>query len=40
MMIVGGAAIIGGAIVGGKAGTVLIIGGSAVGLVGLWRHLQ
>jgi len=40
MMIVGGAAVLGGAIIGGKAGTVVMIGGTAVGLVGLWRYLQ
>ncbi len=39
-MIVGGAALLVGAIVGGKAGTVVMIGGAAVGLLGLWHYLQ
>lgn len=40
MMLVGGAAMAVGALVGGDAGTIIMIGGGAVGLVGLWRHLQ
>lgn len=40
MMIVGGAALIVGAIVGGTAGTIVMIVGGVIGLVGLWNYLQ
>jgi hypothetical protein len=40
MMIVGGAAFLVGAVVGGRAGTVVMIGGGILGLVGLWNYLQ
>ena len=40
MMIVGGVGVLGGALIGGKAGTVVMIGGTAVGLIGLWRYLM
>jgi hypothetical protein len=40
MMIVGGAAMIVGAVVGGKSGTVVMVGGGILGLVGLWNYLQ
>ena len=40
LMIVGGAAIVTGAVVGGSAGTVLVVGGAAVGLYGLWRYVH
>lgn len=40
MMIVGGAALIVGAVVGGKAGTIVMIGGGILGLVGLWNYMQ
>jgi hypothetical protein len=40
MMVVGGAGILLGAVVGGKAGTVVMIGGTAVGLIGLWRYVK
>jgi hypothetical protein len=40
MMIVGGAGLLVGAIVGGKAGTTLMVGGSVVGLIGLWRYVR
>ena len=40
LMIVGGAAIITGAIIGDDAGTVIIIGGAGVGLYGLYLFLQ
>jgi hypothetical protein len=40
MMLIGGAGIIVGAVVGGKAGTVVMIGGTVVGLVGLWNYLK
>ena len=40
MMIVGGAALLVGAIVGGRAGTIVMITGGVIGLVGLWNFLQ
>jgi len=40
LMIVGGAGIVAGAIVGGHAGTAMMVGGSLVGLVGLWNYLK
>jgi hypothetical protein len=40
LMIVGGAGIITGALIGGDAGTVIIIGGAGVGLYGLYLFLQ
>jgi hypothetical protein len=40
MMIVGGASLIVGAVVGGNAGTVFMVGGGIVGLLGLWNYLR
>ena len=40
LMIVGGAAILVGAVIGGDAGDIFMIGGAVVGLVGLYRYLQ
>jgi hypothetical protein len=40
MMIVGGAAVLVGAIVGGRPGDVFMIGGAIVGLYGLYKYLQ
>src|SRR5262245_11289884 len=40
MMIVGGAAILVGALIGGDPGTVIMVGGAVVGLVGLYKYLQ
>jgi hypothetical protein len=40
MMIVGGAGVLVGAIVGGRAGTAIMVGGGVVGLVGLWNYLK
>jgi hypothetical protein len=40
LMIVGGAAILVGAIVGGDAGNFFMIGGAVVGLYGLYKYLQ
>jgi hypothetical protein len=40
LMIVGGAAFLAGAIVGGDAGDVFMIGGAIVGLYGLYKYLQ
>ncbi len=39
-MIVGGAAVIVGSIVGGDGGTIIMVTGGVIGLVGLWRYLQ
>ena len=40
LMIVGGAAIILGAVIGGDAGTLFMIGGAVTGLIGLYQYLQ
>jgi len=40
LMIVGGAAILVGAIVGDRAGDVFMVGGAVVGLYGLYKYLQ
>jgi hypothetical protein len=40
MMIVGGAAILVGAIIGDTPGTVIMIGGAVIGLIGLYEYLQ
>lgn len=40
MMIVGGATLIVGAVIGGKSGTIVMVVGGAIGLVGLWNYLQ
>ena len=40
MMIVGSAAILVGAVVGGKGGTAIMVGGGVLGLVGLWNYLK
>jgi len=40
MMIVGGAALLVGAVVGGKSGTIIMITGGVIGLVGLWNYLK
>jgi hypothetical protein len=40
LMIVGGAAILVGAIVGNTAGDVFMVGGAVVGLYGLYKYLQ
>jgi hypothetical protein len=40
MMIVGGAALITGAIIGGDPGTVIMVGGAVIGLYGLYQYLQ
>jgi hypothetical protein len=39
-MIVGGAMLVGGAIVGGDVGTIVSVGGLVIGGVGLYRYLQ
>ena len=40
MMIVGGAALIVGAVIGDTPGTLIMVGGAVVGLVGLYKYLQ
>ena len=40
MMIVGGAALIVGAVLNSQAGNVIMIAGGIIGLVGLWNYLQ
>lgn len=40
LMIVGGAAFIAGALIGGDAGTIIMIGGAGFGLYGLWQYLR
>ena len=40
MMVVGGAAVLLGAIIGDTPGTIIMIGGAVIGLVGLYEYLQ
>lgn len=40
LMIVGAGAFIAGALIGGNAGTVFMVGGAVVGLYGLWLYVQ
>lgn len=40
MMGVGAIALVVGLVIGGDAGTIIAIGGAAVGLVGLYRYMQ
>lgn len=40
LMIVGGAAFLAGAIINGDAGTIIMVGGAAIGLYGLYLYLQ
>lgn len=40
LMVLGGASLLVGAIIGGKAGTVFMVGGAVVGLYGLYKYLQ
>ncbi len=40
LMIVGAAAFVAGAIIGDTPGTIIMVGGAAVGLVGLYEYLQ
>lgn len=40
LMVVGGAAMIAGAIIGGTAGTIFLIGGAAIALYGLYNYLE
>ncbi len=40
MMIVGGAGILAGAIIGKDPGTIIMVGGAGLGLWGLWKYLE
>ena len=40
LMIIGGATFLAGAIIGDDAGTIVMVGGAAVGLYGLYLYLQ
>ena len=40
LMVVGGAALLTGLIIGNDAGTAIAVGGAVVGLVGLYQYLQ
>jgi hypothetical protein len=40
LMIVGGAALLVGAIIGNDAGTIIMVGGAVVGLYGLYKFLE
>jgi hypothetical protein len=40
LMVVGGAAVLVGLIIGGSAGTVIAVGGAVAGLFGLYQYLQ
>ncbi len=40
LMIVGGAALVVGSVIDGDAGTLMMVGGGVVGLIGLYRYLQ
>src|SRR5689334_1112837 len=40
MMIVGGVALLVGAVVGGESGTIIMIGGGVLGIYGLWQYLK
>ena len=40
MMVVGVAALVAGAIIGGDPGTIVMVGGAVIGLIGLYDYLQ
>jgi len=40
LMVVGGAAMVGGLLIGGNGGSAIAIGGLAVGLVGLYQYVR
>ena len=40
LMIVGAAGVVTGIIVGGDAGTILVLGGAGIGLYGLYKYMQ
>lgn len=39
LMVVGGAALVVGSIIGGDAGTLMMVGGGVIGLLGLFRYV-
>jgi hypothetical protein len=40
LMILGGAMLLTGAVIGGDSGTIVMLGGAGVGLFGLWNYLR
>ncbi len=40
LMIVGGAALLIGSVVGGSSGNIIMVSGAVVGLIGLWSYLN
>ena len=40
LMVVGGAALVVGSLIDGDTGTIIMVGGGAVGLLGLYRYLR
>lgn len=40
MMLVGGAGMIVGAVVGGDEGSIIMVAGGVIGLIGLWNYLK
>ncbi|MHB8837386.1 MAG: hypothetical protein ACYC7F_00335 [Gemmatimonadaceae bacterium] len=40
LMIVGGAMLLVGAVIGGDSGTIVMLGGGGLGLLGLWTYLR
>ena len=40
LMVVGGGALLVGAIIGGTAGALIMVGGAVIGLLGLYQFLQ
>lgn len=40
LMIVGGAALLAGLVIGGGAGTAIAVGGALIGLYGLWMYVR
>ncbi len=40
LMIVGGAALLAGLLIGGGAGTAIAVGGALIGLYGLWMYVR
>lgn len=40
LMLVGGAALLAGAVIGGDAGTIIMVSGAVIGLYGLYLYLQ
>ncbi|HVA58813.1 MAG TPA: hypothetical protein VNF92_13105 [Gemmatimonadaceae bacterium] len=40
LMVVGGAGLIVGAVIGGRPGTIVMLGSGVIGLIGLYRYMQ